>query len=372
MTLDPCITQILKGYNHLFNLSDDQFNEVGRTLPIPTFTENTLIQLCNLTIEQLKNLPTLLEVNAPTYVVGDLHGNVFDLIRILNLARPPPHSCFIFLGDYVDRGQYSIEVVTLLFALFNAFPKQIFMLRGNHEFEDINQIYGFESEVLMHYGQIKLYRKFNEAFGYLPLAAIINQKIFCVHGGISPALKSFDQIIALKRPITVLDIPFVSDLVWSDPSTESQLYGNSNRGVGTTFGEQAAQEFLAMFGIEKIIRAHQCVQYGIAKFFNNQVITVFSCSNYADACGNRCGLLFVESDGNLQHFSLPPIEQIDRSVVDSMECDRVPIHIPAADMVRSKSLMIYKNCMQPKLNKRNGSQFFKIGSSQIQMLPKIH
>ena len=371
MTLDPCITQILKGYNHLFNLSDDQFSEIGKSLPIPTFTENTLLQLCNLTIEQLKNLPTLLELNSPVYVVGDLHGNIFDLIRILNLARPPPHSCFLFLGDYVDRGQYSVEVVTLLFALLNAFPMQIIMLRGNHEFEDINQVYGFEGEVITHYGQLKLYRKFNESFSWLPLAAIINQKIFCVHGGISPALKSFDQITTLKRPITVLDIPFVSDLVWSDPSTESQLYGNSTRGVGTTFGEQAVDEFLSAFGIEKVIRAHQCVQYGIAKFFNNKVISVFSCSNYVDACGNRCGLIFIESSGTLQHFSLPPTEQIERSIINSMECERVPIHLPASDMIRSKSLMIYKNCMQPKVNRRSGSQFFKSGTSQIQVLPKI-
>lgn len=373
MTLDPCISQILKGYHHLFNLSDDQLPEVGKSLPIPSFSEKTLMKLCQVTSDQLQNIPILLEIKPPVYVVGDLHGNIFDLIRILNLARPPPHSSFLFLGDYVDRGQYSVEVVTLLFALFNSYPRQIFILRGNHEFEDINQVYGFQTEVLAQFGNMKLYRKINDTFGWLPLAAIIGQKIFCVHGGISPALKSMDQITGLKRPINVLDQAFVSDLVWSDPSADVALYANSTRGVGTTFGEQAVKDFLTNFGLTKILRAHQCIQLGISSFSKGSLITVFSCSNYADACGNKCGLVFVNANNTIQSFSLPPLEQTDRSLVNISAVSRTPIHVPQNEMVRSKSLTVYQKGFQPSTpNKRQGIQFFKAVSSTRLVLPKLH
>ncbi|KAH0792176.1 Ser/Thr protein phosphatase [Histomonas meleagridis] len=192
------------------------------------------------------------------------------------------------------------------------FPQHIYLLRGNHEFEAINDFYGFHSECINNYKSQVLYDSFNTAFDNLPIAAIIDQKIFCVHGGLSPLLTSFTQISTMPKPLKSYDSDLVSDLVWSDPSTENPRYVQSQRGTGVMFGTEAVNDFLETFSLKHIIRAHQCVPMGISCFGGNNLYTVFSCSNYSEGNGNRCGLMFVSHDLDVQVFSLPPVAQLDR------------------------------------------------------------
>ena len=170
----------------------------------------------------------------------------------------------------------------------------------------------FKEECETYYGETNLYNEFNNAFDWMPLVCTVGKQLFCVHGGISPQVTSVRQIKHLKRPLTVYDNSIACDLVWSDPSSDTKDYSRSTRGNGVAFGNTAIKEFLRLFHMKQIIRAHQCVQLGIEKF-NDQLITVFSCSNYADASGNRCGLIFVKENCELQTFSLPPLEQIPRA-----------------------------------------------------------
>lgn len=306
------VEAILKEYLPHLNLDQDSCLQVGRTIPIPTFDEATLTELCRLAIETLQKQNPIIFLESPLYVIGDIHGNIFDLIRVLVSAQPPPKSRFLFLGDYVDRGQFSVEVVTLLFTLQIAYPEHIYLIRGNHEFESVNSFYGFQNEVTDQYKSKTLYEAFNSVFAWLPLAAIVDQKLFCVHGGLSPQLNTLDQFMQVQRPLKAYETNFVADIVWSDPSEDIDTFETSNRGTGVTFGSTAITNFKHAFKISHIIRAHQCVQRGISKFDGDSVYTVFSCSNYADATGNYCGILFVPRDCRIRAFSLPPLEQIER------------------------------------------------------------
>ena len=143
--------------------------------------------------------PVLLEVAAPITVCGDIHGQYYDLLRIFHICGDPKDTNYLFLGDYVDRGAYSIEVIMLLFCFKLKYPDRFFLLRGNHETASINRIYGFYDECKRRYS-IKLWKTFCDCFNCLPLAAVIDRRIFCCHGGLSPDLKSFDQINAVCPP----------------------------------------------------------------------------------------------------------------------------------------------------------------------------
>jgi len=303
---------VISSFMSLFDIPIEQCHLIGISYPIPTFEESLIVQICTEATKALQRVEMVINLDGPLYVVGDIHGNIFDLIRIFIYAKPPPFSRFLFLGDYVDRGQYSVEVITLLFSLLIAFPGHITLLRGNHEFDSMNQNYGFHMEIMNQFGTDTLFNAFNDSFAYMPIVSIINDKIFAVHGGLSPQLNSLSQIMKIRRPLNGYEGDLISDLVWSDPSLESKTYDKSNRGLGVTFGLQTLQTFLEKFNMKEMIRAHQCVKNGISKFGSGLLYTVFSCSNYVDYTGNRCGLIFVEPGGELQLFSLPPLIQTPR------------------------------------------------------------
>jgi diadenosine tetraphosphatase ApaH/serine/threonine PP2A family protein phosphatase len=146
----------------------------------------------------------------------------------------------------------------------------------------------------------------------MPIAAVISKSVFCVHGGISPLLTSLNQIKTLKRPIISYDFTVLYDILWSDPSTDVLEYSQSTRGTGTVFGTVAVREFLARFNLRVVIRGHECVDDGIELFAGDSLYTVFSSSNYQDSSGNRCGLIYITPDVELQTFSLPPLVQVPR------------------------------------------------------------
>jgi serine/threonine-protein phosphatase PP1 catalytic subunit len=305
------VKTVLNAFKPLIEKSVTGISKIGYSVPLPEFSEEIISQLCEETTLLLSKRPTLLKCEPPIYVVGDIHGNLLDLIRIFSLAKTPPLSRFLFLGDYVDRGSCSVEVVCLLYAFQLMYPEHVYMIRGNHEFESINATYGFYDEVVNYYS-IELFQKINRSFEYLPIAAIINNQIFCVHGGLSPHLKTLSQIEAITRPFKTYESDFVADMLWSDPSLQNTCYVRSNRGSGVTFGKNEVLEFLDKFNFNAIFRAHQCVKEGIQKFGSTPLYTIFSSSNYDEASNNRAGLLYVSKTMEIEFFSLPPIVQLDK------------------------------------------------------------
>jgi diadenosine tetraphosphatase ApaH/serine/threonine PP2A family protein phosphatase len=232
------------------------------------------------------------------------------LVAIPVFTVLPPMNRFLVLGASVDSGQYSGEVTVLPFALVSKFPEHVAMLRGNPEFAKVNAAYGFKAEATKLYGTAatRIYDDVNSCFEHMPLAALCEPDIFCVQGGISLLMSSLCQVKSIDRPIPGYDNAIVCDPMWSDPSGDVHDYERSTRGTGACFGA-AVRDFQKITKIHQIIRTHQYVQNGVERFAED---IVFSSSCYQEATDNRCGLIFINVAGEVQSFSLPPVQQLPR------------------------------------------------------------
>lgn len=179
-------------------------------------TENEIRGLVLKSREIFISQPCLLELEAPIKICGDIHGQYYDLLRLFEYGGFPPEANYLFLGDYVDRGKQSLETICLLLAYKIKYQENFFLLRGNHECASINRIYGFYDECKRRYN-VKLWKSFTECFNCMPVAAIVDEKIFCMHGGLSPELHNMEQIRKVVRPIDIPDGGLLCDLLWSDP-----------------------------------------------------------------------------------------------------------------------------------------------------------
>lgn len=383
------INTVLDAYSPILSLTVDKVSCIGRSVPIPAFEPSIIVDICEQTIETLRHkAEPHVQMPAPTYIIGDLHGNIFDFLRILIYASTPPTSRLLFLGDYVDRGSYSVEIVTLLFALYVAFPEYVVILRGNHEFEHVNQNYGFKDEVTSQYGDTVLWEKINSVFQWLPLTAVVGEDIFCVHGGLSPQITTLRALKRIKRPLENYEKDdIVCDLVWSDPSSDTPDYLRSNRGSGVTFGTNAIKDFCRTTKMKHIMRAHQCVPLGIERFNGDIVYTVFSCSNYVDYDGNRCGLVFITEDGGIKSFSLPAITQIPRNqaaftelIVTSADRQSLAMNIKLLDLrsenKRSSTTMLSNTrrksvILNVKMSGSSSTECLASASQRRSFLPRL-
>ena len=190
------------------------------------------------------------------FFTGDIHGQYSDLLRLFEYGGLPPKSNYLFLGDYVDRGKQSLENICLLLAYKIKYPENFFLLRGNHECASVNRIYGFYDECKRRFN-VRLWKIFTDCFNCLPVAALIDEKILCMHGGLSPDLHNLDQIRNLQRPTDVPETGLLCDLLWSDPSEDVKGWGMNYRGVSHTFGPDKVTEFLQKQDLDLICRAHQ-------------------------------------------------------------------------------------------------------------------
>ena len=157
--------------------------------------------------------PVFIELDSPINICGDTHGQFYDLLRLFDYGGEPPKANYLFLGDYVDRGKNSIETISLLFAYKIRYKENFFLLRGNHESENINKIYGFFDECKRRYS-VKLWKLCSDCFNSLPIAALINDKIICMHGGLSPDLTCLEQLKKIVRPTEIPDAGLLCDLLW--------------------------------------------------------------------------------------------------------------------------------------------------------------
>ncbi|KAH0785809.1 Ser/Thr protein phosphatase [Histomonas meleagridis] len=308
-----CVNTVLGAFLPLLNIPLNEFEQIGKEkYPLPTFVGEIVQQILDNSIILFQCLPNVLKLEGNIYVIGDIHGNIRDLIRIFNYCQPkPPGSKFLFLGDYVDRGEYSVEVILLLLAMALRYPENIFLLRGNHEYEAVNSHYGFKDQVMSIYGSKVIYEKFQKVFSHLPIAAVIAEKTFCVHGGLSPHLGNISVLDTLDR---TQDPPcqLIIDIMWSDPSVLTETFMDSARGNGCCFGITAINEFCAINKFVRVIRAHQFTKSGISKVGNN-LITVFSTCNYKGEGSNQAGIIKVLKDNQIETFAFLPISTLPRS-----------------------------------------------------------
>mmetsp|Transcript_12810 Transcript_12810/g.20140 ORF Transcript_12810/g.20140 Transcript_12810/m.20140 type:complete len:319 (-) Transcript_12810:1307-2263(-) len=255
--------------------------------------EQDISFLCKNTMRVLNSQDILLKIESPIKICGDIHGQFYDLLRLFHFGGFPPVTKYLFLGDYVDRGKQSLETICLLFALKIRYPEKIFILRGNHESSSINRVYGFYDECKKKFS-IKVWKYFCEVFNYLPICAIVDRKIFCAHGGVSPELKNLYQIEKIKRPTEVPDKGLMCDLLWADPDEEIVGWGVNERGISHTFGKDVVLNFLKNFGFDLICRAHQVVESGYSFFAGRGLVTIFSAPNYCGEFDNSGAIMTVE------------------------------------------------------------------------------
>jgi diadenosine tetraphosphatase ApaH/serine/threonine PP2A family protein phosphatase len=286
-----------------------------------------LLELCDEAIAVLEKEPTVLRLNAPCKVFGDIHGQLSDLLLLFATFGAPTHHggdiqlCnYLFLGDYVDRGSHSMEVITLLLALKVTYPDRIFLLRGNHEARQVNSKYTFMAECnerLGYYHGAEVWERFNKVFDYLSLSAIIGGRIFCVHGGLGPDTVSIREIESLSKPISYVEPPFsaqmapqlvrmnrmLMQLLWCDPADNDstggtfgdnplRTGGNASLGI-FKFTSHVVNQFCVANDVDMILRGHQVVQEGVEVFASGRLLTVFSATNYCGVMKNNGAIVLI-------------------------------------------------------------------------------
>lgn len=272
-------------------------------------------------IDIVSNEPNLLRLKDPITIVGDIHGQYYDLLKLLEVGGNPDNTQYLFLGDYVDRGSFSIEVLLLLYALKINFPDRIWLLRGNHECRQMTTFFNFRDECEYKY-DIVVYYAFMESFDTIPLSAVINGKFLGVHGGLSPDLILLNQISSFTRFQEPPRSGIFCDILWADPIDEDKeehtiqtesYFPNDIRGCSYFFGYNAATTFLEKNGLLSIIRAHEAQLEGYKMHQTNVktgfpiVITIFSAPNYCDVYNNKGAVLKFDSNTlNIQQFSFSP------------------------------------------------------------------
>ena len=277
-----------------------------------------IIEIINLFKKIVKNEPNIVKIEDPVTVVGDLHGQFYDLLKCLEVGGNPENTKYLFLGDYVDRGSFSIEILLLLFSLKINYPNSIIMLRGNHECRQMTSNFNFKKECEVKYDS-EIYALFMETFDCLPLACIINDKFIALHGGISPELKKVEDLNTIKRFMEPPKIGLMCDILWSDPIDKDEeakkvLYiPNKMRNCSYIFGAKAVKPLLEKNKYLSIIRAHETQLEGFKMHQwdkNNDfpfVMTIFSAPNYCDVYGNKAAVIKINNNMiNIQQYNYSP------------------------------------------------------------------
>ncbi|PGH28105.1 hypothetical protein AJ80_00363 [Polytolypa hystricis UAMH7299] len=266
-----------------------------------------IVAICTAARELLLSQPALVELSAPVKIVGDVHGQYTDLIRLFEMCGFPPAANYLFLGDYVDRGKQSLETILLLLCYKLKYPENFFLLRGNHECANVTRVYGFYDECKRRCN-IKIWKTFVDTFNCFPIAAIVAGKIFCVHGGLSPNLSHMDDIRGIARPTDVPDYGLLNDLLWSDPADMDEDWEPNERGVSYCFGKKVIMDFLQRHDFDLVCRAHMVVEDGY-EFFNDRVlVTVFSAPNYCGEFDNWGAIMSVSGELLCSFELLKPLD----------------------------------------------------------------
>jgi len=314
--------------SHLFKPKDWNTGIVESSFFLDSKSIIRLIKECK---EVIKSQPIVCRVKVPVKIFGDIHGQYNDLMRFFELWRGPISASaggdidsfdYVFLGNYVDYGTYNLETICLLMALKVKYPTQIHLLRGSHEVKFMNSELGFSEECAERLNEDitnpeSVFETINDLFNWLPLAAIINDKIICIHGGLGNNIKSIQDIESLTRPlVTVNDNQILVDILWSELNdhdkelgVRTKLFKEANHILNIyTFDVETVEKFLVANNLELIIRGHECVLDGFERFARGQVITVFSATNHHGTYKNAAASIFVHKNCEISPRLIYPLD----------------------------------------------------------------
>lgn len=308
------LTQLFAAYEGL--ISTNVYDYITRTtqLVFPTVPQSLMETICDRCAQLFRKEPVVLNLPHDIVIVGDIHGHILDLFRILNCFGFPPKQKYLFLGDIVDRGEFSTETITLVYLMKVLWPEHVFLLRGNHEFSEMCQRCGFSAELYSIYASGSLESTFHCAFSWTPLAAVIDNTILCIHGGIGPEFKRVDQLKDSPRPLYDFDREPATTVLWSDPMKNLRGFRQSSRGCGFFFGESALTNFLHENGLTTVVRGHQSIEDGVDMSMPG-LVTVFSASSYCGMRANKAGVYVLRPDDTREAVTFPPLPYFRREMV---------------------------------------------------------
>ncbi|OHT13068.1 Ser/Thr protein phosphatase [Tritrichomonas foetus] len=358
MSIDPGtqasnFDEIYRIYHNLFSHDVTDYETEQTRLILPILPIPILVSVCEAATKVFMDEPNLLEINCDVAVVGDLHGHILDLFRILNLLGTPPERNYLFLGDFVDRGEFSTETITIILIMKILYPQNIFIIRGNHEFGEMFTRCGFSNELEQIYDNSSLKNNFQKCFSYMPLAALVHDSILCVHGGIGPNFNTLGQIADIKRPLHGYDDDVIMSIVWSDPTTHADNYLPSTRGSGYLFGCDALSRFLKSQVLDFLVRGHECIPGGVEEQLEGKMATVFSASNYCGMLGNECGVLILNKDKTRKTEKFPALNYLRRYQARFIESEDDFVFKLKKNIIQAPGATMSLNSL-PALNRNTG------------------
>lgn len=299
-------------------LAEKDFQEVREQIHLGKVIDEEIVQnICIKLMELLHQEDNLLILQSPINVVGDIHGQYEDLEVLFDTAGGFEKK-YLFMGDYVDRGYFSLNTFLLLATLKLQYNDRYFLLRGNHECRNVTHTYGFYAETIINYGSTSIWNRVMEVFDLLPIAAIIDNDIFSVHGGLSPAIPLISLINDIDRKREVPNSGPFADLLWSDPETNKKIDWNpvSPRGCGVLFGEKPTIRFCHINRLRLVTRSHQLANDGYAYYFKDmskipegRCLLVWSAPNYEYSSGNPASVLILDGKNQKDRYTIKIFEE---------------------------------------------------------------
>ena len=283
-------------------------------MSVPKIDEPLVSELIKQVQEIFTKEGQMLNLHGDFIVVGDLHGHIWDFVRILEHFGKPPQTNYLFLGDLIDRGNFSFETIFCIYYMKSQYPNNVYIIRGNHEFEEICSSYGFKNELNVLFPRTNIFQDFIDSFSYMPFGAILNSSYFCVHGGIGPNVKTIEDISKISLPLHHLYGGIPEEIIWSDPSDETTTFAPSPRDAGYLYGIDAVSSFLNQNHLKAIIRGHMTIQEGVKEELNGMVYTIHTASN-CEKRYNCSGALEIKEnlEKPIPHI-FPPMERTPRRI----------------------------------------------------------
>ena len=259
----------------------------------------------NIFMEEPNIIPINLRHAQQLIVVGNVAAQLYDLIYCIFERFGYPSDdinspMYLFLGNYVHRGHYKVETISLLLALKVKYPSKVILLRGKHECRQTTQVYGLADQCLQYYHNNWVWNKLCSVFDMMPLCALINNEIFAVHSGLSPMIENFQQIDIIDRNQEIPHTGEVCDLMWAIPEEGTEEWGIVPKGAGYMFGSHVVNTWCKVNKIKRMIVSAQLVMEGYRYMFDSQLLNIFSAPNYCYRCGNVGGVAIIDSNSNVE------------------------------------------------------------------------